>query len=102
MISAKGYSVNVNVPDDKLPAVARVIEILTSAEMQVEMATRLATTPVHKLALADSAVLSNELLQASTRQPRWQRLSPHLCHLKVQHVYELAVRCFGLMVALML
>ncbi len=68
MISAKGYAVNVNVNDDKLPAVRTVIEFLTSAEMQIEMASRLATTPVHKVALADSSIQSNELLQASTRQ----------------------------------
>ena len=68
MISAKGYAVNVNVPDEKLGAVRSVLEVLTSAEVQIRMADELAVTPVHKLALADSSVLTNELLQASTRQ----------------------------------
>jgi maltose-binding protein MalE len=68
MISAKGYAVNVNVKDDKLPAVRKVVEFLTSAEMQIQMASELATTPVNKVALADSSIKTNEMLQSSTRQ----------------------------------
>jgi len=76
MVSILGYAVNANVTDDKLPAVRTVIALLTSAEHQLEMASRLATTPVHKAALADSSLLMNELLQASTRQIEVGTLMP--------------------------
>src|SRR5947208_10273000 len=41
MVSAKGYSVNATVPSAKLPIVRQVIDFLTSAEVQVEMAEQL-------------------------------------------------------------
>jgi maltose-binding protein MalE len=76
MVAVKGYAVNVNLPDRKIPAVRDVIEMLTSAKMQVKMASRLATTPVNKAALRDSTVLQNELLQESTRQIEVGRRMP--------------------------
>lgn len=76
IVSALGYSVNVNVPDEKLPSVRAVLQVLTSAETQVRMSTVLATTPVHKLAQRDSLVLSNELVQASMRQIEVGRSMP--------------------------
>ncbi len=66
--SAKGYSVNVNVPPSKLPMVAELVEYLTGAEVQAEMAARLMTSPVNKEVIASPAVRENAILQASMAQ----------------------------------
>src|SRR4029077_16910413 len=42
-VSVKGYSVNANVPATKLKAVREVIDFLTSAPVQMEMAAKLFT-----------------------------------------------------------
>ena len=41
---------------------------LTGPEVQIEMAKRLATTPVNRKALADSTIFSNPLIEESMRQ----------------------------------
>lgn len=46
VVSSKGYCVNVNVPEEKIPFVRRVLEYLTSADMQTAMARELSTIPV--------------------------------------------------------
>lgn len=68
VVSSKGYSVNVNVPDWKLPYVAALLEHLTGPEMQRQMATELATIPVLPDVRDLPAVQNNELLTASIRQ----------------------------------
>ncbi len=68
MVSAKGYSVNVNVPPEKYAAVRKVMLYLTGPEVQIAMAKRLATTPVNRKALADSTIFSNPLIEESMRQ----------------------------------
>ncbi|MEY2487462.1 MAG: arabinogalactan oligomer / maltooligosaccharide transport system substrate-binding protein ganP [Verrucomicrobiota bacterium] len=68
MISAKGYSVNVNVANPKRPAVRSVIEFLTSAEVQMEMALKLATTPVDRAVVNSPAIQTNPVLIASMQQ----------------------------------
>ena len=68
MISAKGYSVNANASSGKLPAIRSVIDFLTGAEVQTEMATQLATTPVDRAVIDSPAVKSNPTLLASMQQ----------------------------------
>jgi maltose-binding protein MalE len=68
MISAKGYSVNANAAPEKLPIIRELIEFLTSAEIQMEMATKLSTTPVDKSVLKSPALQMNPALVASTAQ----------------------------------
>jgi maltose-binding protein MalE len=68
MISAKGYSVNANLPAEKLGTVRAVIEFLTGAEMQKEMAMRLATTPVDRSVINSPEVKANPTLVASMQQ----------------------------------
>lgn len=65
MVAAKGYSVNVNVTDEMLPHVRDVLVYLTNAEMQIEMAQRLATIPTVTSVRQSAAVRENPLLQAS-------------------------------------
>jgi maltose-binding protein MalE len=65
MVAAKGYSVNVNVSDEKLPYVRDVLMYLTGEEMQREMAQRLATIPTHRTVLESPVIQENPLLLAS-------------------------------------
>lgn len=67
MVAAKGYSVNVNVPDEKLPAVRDVLMYLTGEDVQAEMAERLATIPTLRTVRDSDAVRDNPELQASLR-----------------------------------
>lgn len=68
VVSSKGYSVNVNVPAWKLPAVRTVLEAFTGPSMQRMMADTLSTIPVLTAVVADPALRSNALLAASMRQ----------------------------------
>ena len=76
MISAKGYSVNANLPASKLASVRGVIDFLTSAEVQAEMAMKLSTTPVDRTVVDSPAVQSNPTLTASMRQIEHGRAMP--------------------------
>ena len=76
MVSAKGYSVNVNLSPEKYESVRDVLLYLTGPDVQTEMARRLATNPVHRRALADSSILSNELIVDSMRQIDLGRAMP--------------------------
>jgi maltose-binding protein MalE len=76
MISAKGYSVNANLPASKLAVVREAIDFLTSAEVQTEMATKLATTPVDRSVIDSPAIRSNPVLVASMHQIEHGRAMP--------------------------
>jgi len=76
MVAAKGYSVNANVPDALLPVVRDVLVYLTNAEMQREMADRLATIPT-LISVRDSDVVQgNALLEASLAAVEKGRMMP--------------------------
>lgn len=68
LISAKGYSVNVNLAPERVPYVRQVLEYLTGAEMQTRMAAELATIPVIASVRETAAFKDNAFLQASLRQ----------------------------------
>jgi maltose-binding protein MalE len=76
MISAKGYSVNANLPPAKWAAVRSVIDYLTSADVQMEMAKKISTTPVERSVVDSPAVQSNPTLAASMRQIEHGRSMP--------------------------
>ena len=76
MISAKGYSVNATTTPEKLPIIRELIDYLTSAPVQEEMATKLATTPTDKSVLASPAMQNNPALLASMEQIRHGRPMP--------------------------
>ncbi len=76
MVAAKGYSVNVNVPDEKLPAVRAVLMYLTDAEMQRQMAADLATIPTMRTVRDSDAVRDNAELQASLETVEKGRMMP--------------------------
>jgi len=66
--SSLGYSVNVNVPDWKVPYLRTVLEFLTGPAMQTAMADSLATIPTQPQVLAIPKVAENPILQASLAQ----------------------------------
>ncbi len=76
MFSAKGYSVNVNVTQGKMPYIREVVEYLTSADVQREMAGKLLTSPVNKAVIDSPAVQQNPILQASMEQIRRAKPMP--------------------------
>jgi maltose-binding protein MalE len=76
MVSAKGYSVNANVPPAKVPVVRDVISFLTSAAIQEEMSVKLATSPVDRAVLASPAIRANPTLTASMQQIEHGRPMP--------------------------
>lgn len=76
MISAKGYSVNANVPPEKFGMIRDLVEYLTGAEVQEKMAIQLATTPVDRTVLASPAIQNNPALVASMQQIEHGRPMP--------------------------
>lgn len=76
MISAKGYSVNVTATREKLPIIRELIDYLTSAAVQEEMATKLSTSPTDKSVLASPAMQNNPALLASQQQIEHGRPMP--------------------------
>lgn len=76
VISAKGYSVNVNVPEEKWPYLRDLLIYLTDAEMQTQMAQELATIPVIDAVRNADVVQNNPILQASLRQVEVGRPMP--------------------------
>ena len=76
MISAKGYSVNANVPPEKFAMIRDLVSYLTSAEVQEKMATQLATTPVDRSVLTSPAIQNNPALVASMQQIEHGRAMP--------------------------
>ena len=67
-ISAKGYSVNVNVPEEKLPLIQELLHYLTGAEMQTMMADELSAIPALKALRTSNVVVNNPTLQSSLQQ----------------------------------
>lgn len=65
MVASKGYSINANVPKDKLPLVIELLTFLTSPEAQLRQATELGILPSHRDAYADASITGDASLQAS-------------------------------------
>ncbi len=76
MMSAKAYSLNPAVTDERLPAVLAVLRHLTGPATQAEMAARLATIPVLPAVRNSAAVAANPRLQESLAQIAHARPMP--------------------------
>lgn len=76
MTSPKGYSINVNVPDTKIPVVLDVLRYLLSEQCQLELVERLNTAPTRKDLYTNPIVASNEILRNSLEQIRRGRSMP--------------------------
>ena len=83
IVSAKGYCLNINTPAAKFDLVRRVLTHLTGEQVQLNMATRLFTTPTLKSALASPVFTGNRVLQIAREQAKYSvpmPLSPRLRH----------------------
>lgn len=68
MLAAKGYSLNINTPREKFGIVGRVLGHLTSAEVQLQMAARLFTTPTIASAIASPSFSGNPVMRLALEQ----------------------------------
>jgi maltose-binding protein MalE len=68
MTSPKGYSINVNVPQEKLSLVVDLLKFLLSEENQLETVRALSTAPTRTSLYRNPDILSNQNLQNSLLQ----------------------------------
>ena len=76
MVAIKGYSINVNVDESKMPYVIELFKYLVSPEVQLEHTKVLGTIPTHKKALESEIVKGDPLIQASISQMEVGRQMP--------------------------
>ncbi|MCX5801611.1 MAG: extracellular solute-binding protein [Candidatus Eisenbacteria bacterium] len=76
MVSSKGYSVNVNCPEKKLPIVKELVDFLTSTENQVESATKIKMLPARKAAAESLLARGDPFLETSLAQVKLGRRMP--------------------------
>ncbi len=68
MVSPTGYSVNVNVPNEKIALVVDLMKFLLSEENQLETTLELSTMPTLQILYDNPVVKDNEILINSRRQ----------------------------------
>ncbi|MBN1884403.1 MAG: extracellular solute-binding protein [Candidatus Krumholzibacteriota bacterium] len=76
MVSSKGYSISVNVADEKLPAVEDLLVFLTSEEVQREIVGELLILPSRTALFEDEALTADPLLKGSLAQALHGRPMP--------------------------
>ena len=67
LISAKGYSININTKEDKLLNTLELLKYLTSSDVQLYFTKVLNTQPSSKIALKKPQVMNNKLLNKSAK-----------------------------------
>jgi maltose-binding protein MalE len=70
MTSPKGYSINVNVPTEKLPVVLDLLHYMLSEQNELELVRSLNIAPTRKVLYHNPEVESNEILRNSLEQIR--------------------------------
>ncbi len=68
MVSPKGFSINVNVPEEKMPLVTDLIRFLTSPENELRTAKLLNTMPTQTVLYSDPFIRNDEILRNSQIQ----------------------------------
>ncbi|HUN66742.1 MAG TPA: extracellular solute-binding protein [Bacteroidota bacterium] len=76
MVSPKGFSININVPAEKLPIVKELITFLTSPENELATAKQLNTMPTRKVLYQDPFIQNDEILRNSAIQIEHGRAMP--------------------------
>jgi maltose-binding protein MalE len=66
MVSPKGFSINRNVSDSKMPIVKELLEFLLTPENELETARALATMPT-RIELYDNEFIRNDEILANSR-----------------------------------
>ena len=68
LVASKGYSVNVNVTEEKMPFVKEVLHFLTNVDMQSGMTRNISSIPTIDSVSQDSLVQQNPVLRSSLSQ----------------------------------
>jgi maltose-binding protein MalE len=76
MVSSKGYSININVGEKRLPIVKELLVHLTSKEVQLDIATELLILPSLKDLYQDQLITQHEILRGSLEQAKLGRAMP--------------------------
>ena len=76
MVAPKGYSINVNVDDEKLAKVRMLLEFLLSSEKQLETSLEVKTFPSRTELYNDPRLLNDEILLNSKKQIEQGRALP--------------------------
>jgi maltose-binding protein MalE len=76
MVSPKGFSMNVNVPEEKRPIVLKLLKFLMEPRLQLETVQALKTMPTRLEALRSPIVENDEILKNSAIQIRQGRPMP--------------------------
>jgi maltose-binding protein MalE len=76
MVSPKGYSVNANVPAEKLDLTVKLLRFLMEPEVQLQTARALNTMPTRRAAVMSEFVQNDEILRNSAIQIQQGRMMP--------------------------
>ena len=68
MISPKGYSINVNVPKEKLPIVTKFLQFIMQPDIELQTAKALNTMPTRSVLYHDPFVENDDILANSEKQ----------------------------------
>jgi maltose-binding protein MalE len=76
MVSPKGYSINTNVPDEKMPLIIEFLKFINSPENQLEVTKIINTMPTRTVLYSDPFIMTNEIMMNSRRQIDLGRAMP--------------------------
>ncbi|MFZ5516119.1 MAG: extracellular solute-binding protein [Candidatus Zhuqueibacterota bacterium] len=82
LVSSMGYSVNINVKDEKLAIATELVEFLTSDSMQLTFSRAMGTVPSRKAAFSDTLITRNQIVQSSIDQMQVARVMPVVTELR--------------------
>jgi arabinogalactan oligomer/maltooligosaccharide transport system substrate-binding protein/arabinogalactan oligomer/maltooligosaccharide transport system permease protein len=82
MVSPLGYSLNVNLKDEKLNIAVELLQYLTSPEVELEFTNALGTIPSRREAFRHPMVTNNELIRNSIYQMEVGTLMPVVTELR--------------------
>jgi maltose-binding protein MalE len=83
MVASKGYSVNVNVSEERLPLVIELLEFLTSPEAELRSAKELGILPSRREAYEDGSLLEDPIMAASWKAMNQCRRMPVVPEMRV-------------------
>ncbi len=76
MVSPKGYSINANVKNEKIPELIKLIKFLIAEEQQIETAKQLNIMPTRVALFADPFIKNDEILTNSQLQIEYGKPMP--------------------------
>ncbi|HEX9971628.1 MAG TPA: extracellular solute-binding protein [bacterium] len=82
MVSPLGYSLNVNLKDEKLKIAVELLQYLTSPEVELDFANAMGTIPSRREAVRDPMVTNNEIIRSSIYQLEVGTLMPVVTELR--------------------